>query len=66
MSLDHKAYQLDYEQFESELAPILADALETGEIDHLRAFVERNLSELKDPNEGEPLGSDWQELCAAT
>ncbi len=62
MSLDHKAYLLDYEAFESELAPILADALETGEMEELRAFVESNLSELKDPSEGEPLGSNWQEL----
>jgi hypothetical protein len=66
MSLDHKAYQLDYEQFESELAPILVDALESGEIDELRGFVETNLSQLKDPNEGQPLGSNWQQLVQPT
>jgi hypothetical protein len=62
VSMDHKAYQLDYERFEAELAPILARALETGAGDELRAFVEGNLSELKDPNEGEPLGPNWHEL----
>jgi hypothetical protein len=62
MSLDHKAYQLDYEPFESELAPILARALGTGELDELRAFVEHNLSQLKDPDAGDALGPNWHEL----
>ena len=62
MSMDHKAYQLDYEPFESELAPLLAHALETSELDDLRTFVERNLSQLKHPSEGEPLGPDWRTL----
>jgi hypothetical protein len=59
MSMDHKAYQLDYEPFAAELAPILGRALESGSTDELRAFVEANLAELKDPDEGEPLGPDW-------
>jgi hypothetical protein len=62
MSMDHKAYQLDYEPFVSELAPLLARALQTGNVDELKAFVERNFSQLKHPAEGDPLGPDWRAL----
>ena len=36
MSMDHKAYPLDYEAFESELAPLLSSAIQSGDIDELR------------------------------
>lgn len=62
MTMDHKAYKLDYDGFQRELAPILSKALETGEAKELRTFVERNFAHLKDPNEGGPLGPNWHEL----
>src|SRR5436190_12267583 len=62
MSMDHKAYKLEYERFESELAPIIVRALQTGQVTELRSFVESNLAELKDPDEGEPLGPNWREF----
>jgi hypothetical protein len=62
MSMDHKAYPLDYEAFERELAPLLSSAVQSGDIDELRTFVERNFAALKDPAEGGPLGPDWLTL----
>jgi hypothetical protein len=62
MSMDHKAYPLEYEAFERELAPILERAVQSGDIDELRTFVERNFAQLKDPYEGQPLGPDWLNL----
>jgi len=62
MSMDHKAYALDYHGFERDLAPIISRAVQTGDADELRTFVERNFAQLKDPNEGGPLGFDWLEL----
>jgi hypothetical protein len=62
MSMDHKAYPLDHDAFQRELAPLLSHAVQTGEIDELRTFVERNLAVLKDPDEGGPLGPDWLSL----
>ena len=62
MSMDHKAYPLHHAAFERELAPLLEHALQSGRTDQLRTFVELNLSALKDPNEGTPLGPDWERL----
>lgn len=60
MSIDHKAFLFDYDEFDGELREILEESLATGKSSLLVSFVEANLAQLKDPNEGEMLDSDWQ------
>lgn len=62
MSSEHKAFVFDYSNFEKELMDVLTNSLESSDVDDLRKFIEQNLSSLKDPYEGELLGSDWQSL----
>lgn len=61
MSFDHKAFLLEYNQFEFQLSGILMDSLITGDVSQLVAFIIQNLAELKDPDEGEPLDDFWEE-----
>lgn len=62
MSMEHKAFLFDYAGFHKELEAILIGALDSKEIDALRNFILENLDNLKDPYEGEPLDSDWEEM----
>jgi len=59
---EHKAFLFDFDRFNSELRPLLVAALESGDLTGLVSFIGANLSELKDPYEGEPLTADWQKL----
>ena len=60
--MDYKAFIFDYNAFVEELADILENALVTNENHKLIAFIEKNLSYLKDPDEGEPLDYSWKEM----
>jgi hypothetical protein len=59
MSFDHKAFQFDWDRFEAELAPLIAESLETGDMDGLRQFMNRNAHECSNPYDDEPLDADW-------
>jgi hypothetical protein len=60
--MEHKAFVLDYEAFANQLSDILRTALVTNNDDDLAHFIEANISSLKDPYEGDPLDSSWQDL----
>lgn len=63
MLMSHKAFAFDWRRFESdELYPLIVSALESDEVACLIAYIEKYLTELKDPYEGEPLEQTWQEL----
>jgi hypothetical protein len=60
--MEHQAFIFDYNAFVNELAGILKNAIATNENHELIAFIEKNLPNLKDPYEGEPLDSYWKEM----
>ena len=60
--MDHKAFVFDHARFSHELAGLLASSLESGSVAGLRRFVGDQLSDLKDPYEGQPLAADWESL----
>jgi hypothetical protein len=60
MSLDHKAFLFDWDRFQDELAPLLTQALQTGDGTHLSSFIESNRSHCQSPYDGEALSADWQ------
>jgi hypothetical protein len=60
--MEHKAFLFNYDSFQRELRPILEDALLTGDCGALVSFINANLGDLRDPYEGEPLGTDWESL----
>jgi hypothetical protein len=62
MSIEHKAYSFDFDEFSKELKPILEASIKSGDIDQLRAFIISNKPYLSDPYEGEPLGDDWEDM----
>jgi hypothetical protein len=62
VSMQHKAFLFDYEQFECELLSILETALKTQEIASLRSFITSNLDALSDPYEGDRLNDGWEAL----
>src|SRR5262245_50929549 len=62
MSMGHKAFVVDYEAFADQLSDILKTALVTNNDDDLVHFIEANISSLKDPYEGDPLDSSWEDL----
>ncbi len=62
MSMEHKAYQFDYEEFSNELLPILDLALSLNDCSQIASFVDNYREALTDPNEGEPLGEKWRDL----
>jgi hypothetical protein len=62
MSMEHKAFVLDYEAFKSQLGDLLESALMTGINDELVQFIRTNITLLKDPYEGEPLDESWDDL----
>jgi hypothetical protein len=59
--MEHKAYALDWSRFESDLLPLLLDALASDDPDTLEVYIDRHLHELSDPYEGQPLSADWRE-----
>src|SRR5262245_48970068 len=62
MSMQHKAYPLDYVRFRVELKPVLEAGLASGDVSELRRFIAANFQFLKDPNEGDPLPASWEAL----
>lgn len=62
MSMEHKGYAFDWQKFKAELLPVLIEALETGEIQDLLQFIEKNRDQLTDPYDGMPLNSNWQSM----
>src|SRR5690349_2491328 len=61
MSMEHKAFVFDYEAFSHELRDILMAALRTRDAQDLVAFIQSNLPQLSDPDDGSPLPADWLE-----
>lgn len=60
--MEQKAFVFDQPGFTTELSSTLRGALETGELGGLTNFIDENLASLKDPYEGNPLDSSWQDL----
>jgi len=62
MSMEHRAYGFDFDEFSRELKPILEPSIKSGGIDQLRAFIISNKPYLSDPYEGGALGDDWEDM----
>lgn len=62
MSFEHKAFVFCYARFCKELESVLTNALASGDLSGLVSFIEENRAVLKDPYEGDPLGSGWRGL----
>lgn len=62
--MEHKAFAFNWDSFEQELYPTLVKALETGEVQEIINFIERNRKHLTDPYEGQPLDDRWQSPLA--
>ena len=62
LGMEHKAYEFNWENFNAELRSIMESSLSSGEIDLLTKFIEKNLSYLSDPYEGETLEENWKDL----
>jgi hypothetical protein len=60
--MEHKAFAFDYEGFIHSLAPVLEQALRSGDVQPLVQFIEDNRERLTDPYEGCPLDSNWKDL----
>jgi len=56
----HKAFVFDDDAFRFELGGLLGEALQTGDLTQLRAFIEQHRSEISDPYEGAALDVDWE------
>jgi len=65
MTLSHKAFSFDWRVFEDELVGRLAAALAANDPASLLDFVRANLAACKDPYEGQPLPSAWQDSLQA-
>jgi hypothetical protein len=61
MSMEHKAYSFNYDEFTATLAPILFAALANGDVQPLMRYIEENREHLTDPYEGDPLDAQWTE-----
>ena len=60
MSMEHKAFDFDWESFQTEFFPIICSALASGDKSPLLNFIELNHKEITDPYEGEALDEEWQ------
>jgi hypothetical protein len=60
VSLEQRAFVFDFRSFSSELAPLLDEAIGTGSVEALRAFIAAHVAELRDPNEGDKLDEAWE------
>lgn len=60
MAMSHKAYAFDYAAFERELAPLLLDALASGNAAALGAFIDTERARLRSPDNGAPLSPEWR------
>jgi hypothetical protein len=59
--MEHKAYVFDWSRFEFDLRLLLTEALATDDTAELEAYIDRHLTELMDPYEGEPLTAEWRD-----
>jgi hypothetical protein len=59
--ISHKSFEIRWEAFATELLPVLLRALSTGATDELGVFVDENLDDCCDPNEGYPLSVEWRD-----
>ncbi|MFZ6820581.1 hypothetical protein [Undibacterium sp. Ji22W] len=62
MSFEHKAFEFDYDKFNLELRPRLEMALLSNEAENIKKFIDDNLSDVKDPYEGNVLEESWEDL----
>jgi len=62
MSIEHKAWLLNYELFSDELADILFHALDFGETQILEGFIDQYHGSMTDLWTWKPLRQDWQEV----
>jgi hypothetical protein len=65
MSIDHKAYVFDYDEFAIELKSNLEEALLTENINSLITFIHENLSLLKHPDLGGLLDKNWEKMLVS-
>jgi hypothetical protein len=65
MSMEHKAFAFDWQQFVRGLRPVLVLALADDDPAPLESFIDRHRAELTDPYEGEPLPDKWRDLLEA-
>lgn len=61
MSMEHKAFEFDWQAFEGELLGVLVCSLEQDNKDELISFIDKNHQSIKDPYKGEPIDTDWKE-----
>lgn len=64
MSMEHKAFGFGWNEFTNELGSDLHQALATGEIAPLVAFIDGNVPSLRDSSTGRPLSRDWKKPIA--
>ncbi len=63
MSMSHKAYAFDWRAFEAdELHAILLAALEDGDVNCIKRYINAHRDELSDPYAGEPLDAEWETM----
>ena len=62
MSLDHKAFEFDWNLFERELLPLLPLSLPHDDFTKLAAFIDDNLVFCRSPYDGSTLTPEWREL----
>ena len=61
LSMEHKAFDFDWDSFEAELLPILLPALKAKDSAKILSFIESNLNCISDPYEGERLTDNWRD-----
>ncbi len=65
MSMEHKAFEFDWNSFESELLAIFRH-LDTKDAEVLlESFINKNIDFLTDPYEGNPLDTNWRDNLEA-
>ena len=62
MTLEHKAFEFDWEQFSGELRSAFVWALENDDATELREFVNQYTSICKSPYDGIALPTNWAQL----
>lgn len=61
MTMEHKAFLFDYEEFMRQLNETLINSLLHDDREALIDFIEQNIEDIKDPNEGLPLDRSWRD-----
>jgi hypothetical protein len=58
--MEHHAFVFDYDAFQSELVPLLKDALPLDNPEPLARFIDTHLDQLTLPQDGTPLDTSWR------